>query len=130
MTVRVNRTVKGMVEIIEKPPRKLVVGERIFYTTSDDLGSIVALAASAGQPVALFWAEGILFIPAPAFPDSEVMVEKYLEGETYWASVAYTRLDRFQEKIRVVGIEIPIVDVSRSKAMREAAVWLKEHIEK
>ncbi|MBI2127411.1 MAG: hypothetical protein HYU02_08910, partial [Thaumarchaeota archaeon] len=50
-----------MVEIIEKPPKRLIIGERIFYKTYDDLASIVALAASAGQPVALYWAEGILF---------------------------------------------------------------------
>ena len=118
-----------MVEIIEKPPKKLIIGERVLYKTHDDLASVVALAASAGQPVALNWAEGILFIPA-AFPESEIMMEKYLEGEIHWSSVAYARMDKFQDKMRVLGLEIPIVDVSRSKVMREAAIWLKEHTEK
>lgn len=118
-----------MVEIIEKPQKRLVVGERVFYKAPDDLASFVALSA-AGHPVAIYWAEGILFIPSGAFPDSEVMVERYLEGETHWASVAYARLDKFQEKMRIQGIEIPVVDVSRSQVMKEAAVWLKKRIEK
>ena len=119
-----------MVEIIEKPQKRLVIGERVFYKTLDDLAAVVALSAAAGHPTALCWGEGVLFIPSEAFPDSEIMVEKYLEGETHWASVAYTRLDKFQDKIRVSGMEIPVVDVSRSKVMRETAIWLKERIEK
>ena len=69
-------------------------------------------------------------MPAAAFPESEIMIEKYLEGETHWTSVAYARMEKLQDKIRILGIEIPVVDVSRSKTMKDVALWLKDHIEK
>lgn len=114
-----------MVEIIEKAPKKLVVGESIFYKKYDDLAAMVALAAASGHPIALNWSDGVVYIPLPAYSDSDIMVEKYLEGEMHWASVAFSIMEKFEGKIRVQGLEIPVIDVSRSKVMSEVASWLK-----
>ena len=118
-----------MVEIIEKPLKTLVVGETIFYNKIDDLASVVGLAAATGHPIVLNWAEGVVYIPLPAYSDSDIMVEKYLEGEMHWASIAFSRMEKYEDQIRVQGLEIPVIDVSRSKIMDEVATWLKNKIQ-
>ncbi|MEE9283435.1 MAG: hypothetical protein V3U49_05115 [Nitrososphaerales archaeon] len=118
-----------MVEIIEKPLKRLVVGESIFYNKIDDLATVVGLAAATGHPIALNWAEGVVYIPLPAYSDTDIMIEKYLEGEMHWASVAFSEMKTFEDKIRVQGLEIPVIDVSRSKVMNEVASWLKNKIQ-
>lgn len=117
-----------MIEVAEKPVKKLFVGERVYYEKHEDLATVLALSAATGQPVALYWAEGIVFIVSPAYQDSDLMAEKYLEGEIHWSSIAYAKLDDFAEHIRVKGMEIPVIDASKSKMMKEVAIWLKEHI--
>jgi len=119
-----------MVEILDKPPKKIFVGEHIFYNESDDLVKNLVIAAAAGQPVALLWAGGIVFIPSPAFSESELMVQKYLDGEVHWASVSFASMDEYQAQIRIKGLEIPVIDASRSKTMREVAKWLKGSMKK
>ena len=119
-----------MINIVENPIKKLFIGERIFYDKVEDLASVLALSLSSGQPVALYWAEGIVYIVSPAHPDSDIMVEKYLEGEMHWSSVAYAKLGDFKEHIRIKGMEIPVIDASRAEIMREIAIWLKQKIPK
>ena len=48
----------------------------------------------------------------------------------YWTSVAYARMNDYHENIRVKGMEIPVIDASRSNMMKEIASWLKKQIPK
>jgi len=119
-----------MIEIKEKPIEKLFIGEHVYYKDAEDLATVLALVLASGQPVALHWASGIVFIVSPTHPDSELLVEKYLDGEMYWTSVAYARMNDYQENIRVKGMEVPVIDASRSNMMKEIASWLKKQIPK
>lgn len=116
-----------MIDIIHNPIKKVHISEYIYYKDYEELAAILTLNPMA-QSATLFWAQGIIFIASPAHQDSEIMVEKYLEGEVYWNTIAFSKMSDFQGHVRIKGMEIPVIDVSKSEVMNSIAAWLKKKI--
>ncbi|MEM1550411.1 MAG: hypothetical protein QXR13_00575 [Candidatus Bathyarchaeia archaeon] len=55
------------------------------------------------------------------------MMENYLKGRVFWASVNFALMPKYSSSIKVGGLEIPVLDVSNHPVLVEVAKWLKKH---
>lgn len=119
-----------MLEIVHQPIKKLIVLEVVPYDTPSGLAKAIGIIMRTGQPAILNWAEGIVFVYNPLPPTTERLMEKYLEGTAYCSSVVFSSLPVYSPKITIEDpglgtVEIPLLDVSQNRIMRDLAVWLK-----
>ena len=120
---------KEKVKIIYQPPKEIVILD-YFQFSKENLSQMFAKIIHSGLPVVAYWAEGVLFIYFPLTPDTNDLMEKYLEGRIYWSSVNFALMPKYAPSIKVSGLEIPVVNVSEHPVMRETARWLREQAEK
>ncbi|MEM2910745.1 MAG: hypothetical protein QXO01_06760 [Nitrososphaerota archaeon] len=118
-----------MVEIIYRPIQQLIILECIKYKSPSEL--LQSLILAPGQPAVLFWAEGVLFLPAPLSPSAEFFAEELTKGRMYWTSISFTLMPGYQDKILIEkGPEASVINVSSSPTLRQVAKWLKENYER
>jgi hypothetical protein len=118
-------TVEKKMEIVLKPIEKTVIFQLVELTNAEFFKRLAFIATSE-QPIALNWAEGVLFIGLPFEPTSEIVIEEALEGIRYLEIVIFTPMPRY-EPMRKIGVrEIPIIDQSTDPYLLQIAKWLKE----
>lgn len=105
--------------------KEIVVVDYTQYPTPDDLAEDMAMAMKMGQPIALLWTEGVVFVPAMASMESDKMTEEFLNGRSYWHSITFAPMPNYAQVLRVRGVEVPVVNVSHNANMRDVARWLK-----
>jgi len=114
------------VRIIYKPARQIVILD-YFQFSKETLAQMFARIIQSGLPVMAQWAEGVLFVHFPLTPDTNDLMENYLRGKIFWGSVNFALMPEYAPFIKVSGLEVPVVDVSKHPILREAAAWLKKH---
>ena len=112
------------IEIALQPITKLVIFECVAFPI-DEFFKRVELVAMSGQPVVLNWAEGIVFLPLPYQPNSDVIIEEALKGTMYWASVMYSLMPTYQSLKKFGAREVPIINQTLVPYLRQVAEWLK-----
>jgi hypothetical protein len=117
---------KGKVKIIYKPVKEIVILD-YFQFSKDTLDQMFAQLIHSGLPVMAQWAEGVIFIYFPLAPDTNDLMENYLEGRVFWSSVNFALMPKYAPLIKVRGLEVPTLDVSGHPVLREVAKWLREH---
>jgi len=75
----------GKIEIIVSPIKKIVVFESTELSI-EEFFERIRLMAMTGQPIALNWSEGMVFIASPYQPDSDVIIEQTLKGTIFWGA--------------------------------------------
>ena len=113
------------VKIVYRPPREIVILD-YFQFSKERLNQMFARVIHAGFPVMAQWAEGVLFIYFPLVPDTNDLMESYLEGRIFWSSVNFALMPKYAPSIKVSGLEIPVMDVSEHRILRESEKWLRE----
>jgi hypothetical protein len=98
------------------------------YSKPETLAANLSVAIQAGQPAAMLWSEGVVFIPVPLTPETNVTAQEYLKGRIFWSSVLFSLLTTYQTKIKVGTLEIPVIDASPNPVMKQVACWLKDRI--
>ena len=114
-------------EIIIQPIKKIVIFE-CTELSIEELFQRIELLARSGQPVALNWAEGIVFLCMPYQPDSDLMIEQTLKGTMYWAIAIFSSMPKYQPIKKFGAREIPIIDQTSIPYLRQVAQWLKKKI--
>jgi len=114
------------VKVIYKPAKEIVILD-YFQFSKDTLNQMFARIMQAGLPVTAQWAEGIIFVHFPLVPDTNDLMENYLQGRVFWSSVNFALMPKYATSIKVSGVEIPVLDVSEHPMLREVAKWLREH---
>jgi len=117
------------IEITVQPIKKIVV----FQTLELDIKAFlqrVELTARTGQPLALNWAEGMIFVIVPYQPSSKVIIEQALKGTMYWSTIVYSSMPKYQSIIKFGAREVPIIDQTPVSHLKQVATWLKKKIEK
>jgi len=112
------------VKIIYKPAKQIVILD-YFQFSIDTLAQMFARIIQSGLPVMAEWAEGILFVHFPLPPDTNDLMENYIRGKIFWSSVNFVLMPEYALSIKVAGLEIPVINVSKHQVLREAARWLK-----
>lgn len=115
------------VEIRFEPFKEIVIMERNFFATPDDIARFVSVIAG-GKPAGLYWAEGVVFLYFPLPASTEAAAKALIEeGKVYWTFVGYAPMPKYQQTIETrEKIIVPVVDVSSNPMFRKVASWLKE----
>jgi len=124
-------TANESIEIEVHPVKRIVVFDCIEVPIEEFFGKmelIARAAATAGQPMMLNWAEGIIFFLSPYQPESEVIIEEMLRGTMYLASVMFASMPLYQPIKKFGSFEVPIVDQTSVPNMKQLAQWLKIRI--
>lgn len=94
-----------------------------------DLLYAAAQLRAVGQPVALNWAEGVVFIHVPLEPTTDKLVEDFKKGRLYCVGANFALMDEYQPfliyKSQQGEIPVPILNASSSKMLSDLAKWLK-----
>jgi hypothetical protein len=117
---------ESKVKIIYQPPKEIVILD-YFQFSKERLNQMFARIVHSGLPVMAQWAEGVLFIYFPLVPDTNNLMENYLDGRIFWSSVNFALMPKYAPSIKVTGLEIAVIDVSEHPILRESAKWLRKH---
>lgn len=115
-----------MVSIVHSPPQEIIVTGLTSFTSQQNLASMIAFVMNvSGQPMALYWAEGVVFLAD--FVEPEALPEEYVKGRVYASNVSHAPMPKYNLSIRVANVEVPVIDVSSNVALRDLARWIREN---
>jgi len=115
-----------MVRIVHSPPTEIVVTGLTGFNNQRDLASMIAFIMNvSGQPMALYWAEEVVFLAD--FVEPEALPEEYVKGRIYASNVSHAPMQKYNQSIRVGNVDVPVIDVSSNEALRELARWVREN---
>jgi len=115
------------IEIILSPIKKIVIFECVELPI-EEFFKRVGLIAMSGQPILLNWSEGIVFLTAPYYPDSDIIIEQALKGTFYWSGITFSSMPKY-ESIKRFGVrEVPIIDQTSISTFRHVAQWIKKRL--
>jgi hypothetical protein len=115
-----------LVSIIHSPPQEIVVTGLTSFSSQQNLASMIAFVMNvSGQPMALYWAEGVVFLAD--FVEPEALPEEYVKGRVFASNVSHAPMAKYNNSIRVGTMEVPVIDVSSNIALRDLARWIREN---
>ncbi len=115
-----------LVSIIHSPPQEIVVTGLTGFTNQVNLASMVAFVMNvSGQPMALYWAEGVVFLAD--FVEPEALPDEYVKGRIYASNVSHAPMAKYNNFVRVGNIEVPVIDVTSNIGLRDLARWIREN---
>ena len=115
-----------LVSIIHSPPQEIVVTGLTSFTNQVNLASMVAFVMNvSGQPLALYWAEGVVFLAD--FVEPEALPEEYVKGRIYASNISHAPMAKYNNFVRVGNIEVPVIDVTSNVGLRDLARWIREN---
>ena len=115
-----------MVSIIHAPPQEIVVTGLTSFISQQNLASMIAFVMNvSGQPMALYWAEGVVFLADFVEPDA--LPDEYVKGRIYASNVSHAPMVKYSNSIRIANVEVPVIDVSSNVALRDLARWIREN---
>ena len=119
--------VKSEVDVKYEPFKEIVIMERNFFSTPDEIARFTSIVAG-GKPAGLYWAEGVVFLYFPLPASTEAAAKALIEnGRVYWTFVGYALMPKYQSTIETKEkIIVPVIDMSSNPMFRKVASWLKE----
>jgi len=79
----------------------------------------------SGQPLALYWAEGVVFLAD--FVEPEALPEEYVKGRIYASNISHAPMPKYNNFVRVGNIEVPVIDVTSNRIRQRPDLRL-QHI--
>ncbi|MDH5793140.1 MAG: hypothetical protein OEZ18_01075 [Candidatus Bathyarchaeota archaeon] len=118
---------EGEVDVKYEPFKEIVVMERNFFSTPDDIARFTSVIAG-GKLAGLYWAEGIVFLYFPLPASTETAAKELIEDKrVYWTFVGYSLMPKYQPTIETKEkMIVPVIDMSSNPMFRKVASWLKE----
>lgn len=115
------------VDIKYEPFKEILVMERTFFSTPDDIARFISVIAG-GKTAGLYWAEGVVFLYFPLPASTEAVAKALIEkSQVHWTFVGYSLMPKYQSTIETKEkIIVPVVDISSNPMFRKVAKWLKE----
>ena len=118
---------EGAVDVKFEPFKEIVIMERNFFSTPDDIARFASIIAG-GKAAGLYWAEGVVFLYFPLPATTETAAKALVEEKrVYWTFVGYAPMPKYQPLIETKEkIMVPVIDMSSNPMFRKVANWLKE----
>jgi hypothetical protein len=118
---------EGKVTVKYEPFEEIVVMERDFFSTADDIARFASIIAG-GKTAGLYWAEGVVFLYFPLPASTEAVAKALVENRrVYWTFVGYSFMPKYQPIIETrEKIIVPVIDMSTNVLLARVAQWLKE----
>jgi hypothetical protein len=115
------------VSVKYEPFKEIVIMERTFFPTPEDLARFTAVIAG-GKLAGLYWVEGMVFLYFP-LPASNTAVAKALieTGKVYWTFVGYSEMPTYKPTIETKEkMIVPVINISSDPILAKVAKWLKQ----
>jgi len=118
---------KPEVQISYAPFKEIVVMEKTFFNTPEDIARFTSVIAG-GKLAGLYWVEGVAFLYFPLPASTAVVAKELLEnGKVYWTFLGYTLMPKYMPVIETKEkMIVPVVDISTDPILKQVAQWLKE----
>ena len=118
---------KSQVSIAYEPFKQIVVMEKTFFNTPEDIARFTSVIAG-GKLAGLYWVEGVVFLYFPLPASTAVVAKELLEnGKVYWTFVGYSFMPKYAQTIETKEkMIVPVVDISSDSTLKSVAQWLKE----
>ena len=118
--------IESEVSMKYEPFQEIVVMERDFFATVDDIARFASIIAG-GKTAGLYWAEGVVFLYFPLPASTETVAKALVENKrVYWTFVGYALMPKYQAIIETrEKIIIPVIDMSSNLLLKRVAAWLK-----
>ncbi len=115
------------VSIKYEPFKEIVIMEKDYFPTSDDLARFASIIAG-GKAAGLYWAEGVVFLYFPLPASTETTSKQLVDnGKVYWTFVGYALMPKFQAIIETKEkMIVPIIDMTTNPLLKKVANWLKQ----
>jgi len=115
-----------MVKVTFMPWTEIVIHEVIGYESPEALIEQRIAGVPKGIPIGpLFWINGIVFTKA-VMPATADVIREQMKGIVHYQSIEYAPMEKFVNSVTTQsGIAIPIIDVSRTEALRDVVAALK-----
>jgi hypothetical protein len=109
------------------PFREVVIMERDFFSTPDDIARFASIIAG-GKAAGLYWAEGVVLLYFPLPASTELTTKMLVEnGRVYWTFLGYSWMPKYQPVIETrEKMIVPVIDMSSNLLITKVAKWLKE----
>jgi len=115
------------IKISYEPLKEVIIKEYTRFENIEDLIYIFAQMRVAGAPVALNWANGIVFVYSPLPLDTDQLAEEFLEGKVYWANVSFAVMPQYKPVLETKEkMQVPVINASPNVIIRQATEWLKQ----
>jgi hypothetical protein len=116
------------IEVEFRPVKKIVIFEALKLSR-EDFFQRVSFIVMSEHPQALIWADGLLLLMFPFYPECDAVFEEVKKGIMYWSNVLYTPMPEYKPIHKIGGIEIPIINQTTSHIIRRVAQELKKRDE-
>ena len=118
---------KPEVSITYEPFKKIVIMEKTFFNTPEDIARFTSVIAG-GKLAGLYWVEGVVFLYFPLPASTAVVAKELLEnGKVYWTFVGYSLMPKYAQTIETKEkMIVPVVNISTDPVLASVAKWLKE----
>ena len=115
-----------VIKIIYEPFKEIVIKEYTRFDRIEDLVYIFAQLRAGGAPLALSWANGIVFVYSPIPPDSDQLIDEFLKGRIYWANVSFADMPQYKQVLETKEkIQVPVINTSSNATFSQVTEWLK-----
>ncbi|MEJ2281086.1 MAG: hypothetical protein P8X97_04115 [Candidatus Bathyarchaeota archaeon] len=116
-----------MVKITYDPIKEIVIKEYIRFENVEDLIYIFAQLRAGGAPVSLSWANGLVFVNSPLAPETEDIMDDFLNGKIYWTNVSFAEMPKYKPLIETrERVQVPIINLNSSPIIVQVMQWLKQ----
>jgi hypothetical protein len=118
---------KPEVSISYQPFKEIVILEKTFFNTPEDLARFTSVIAG-GKLAGLYWVDGVVFLYFPLPASTAAVAKALLEtGKVYWTFLGYSMMPKYAQIIETKEkMIVPVVDISNDLILRSVAHWLKE----
>jgi len=118
---------EGEVDIKYEPFKEIVIMERNFFSTPDDIARFTSVIAG-GKLAGLYWTEGVVFLYFPLPVSTETAAKELIEDKrVYWTFVGYSLMPKYQPTIETKEkMIVPVIGMSSNSLFKKVAGWLKE----
>jgi hypothetical protein len=118
-----------MTKISFTPIQELVIHEVVEVSNDDLLRERVTPAGT----MPLYWCKGILF-SFSSLPLNDEVVRDYMKGKIHWMEVHFSKMERYQEVLRIDDEEykstmnVRVINTDGSKVHMDFVEWLNINV--
>jgi len=118
-----------MIKITYEPFKEIIIKEFTRFEKIDDLVYAFAQLRASGTPVALSWANGLVFVHGVLPPDTDKLVDEFLKGKIYWIDVSFANMPEYKSILETKEkAQVPVINVDSNPTLRQVTEWLKKQV--
>lgn len=111
------------IEVEYRPTKKIVI-LNLEELEKEELFARASAIRMTEHPIFLNWAEGVVFLSRPASPDISEVDENITQGVSYFASIIFALMPKYQPMVQVGVDKVPVINQCKSTVYRAIGKWI------